>query len=120
MSQRVETVKTFWKRMSLQEWDQLEKMFPAEARIFWPNTAETFTPETYINVNRNYPGQWRLDLEKLEETNDSIITVTRIKALNEAVSLRAISFFRFQGEAIISLTEFFADDTIMPEWRQKG
>ena len=118
MSHKQQIVRDFWRKIASLDWDGLQVMFHPEAEISWPNTAETFTPDTYVMINRNYPGKWKLDLERIEETNAHIISVTRIKSLNEAVSLRAISIFGFQENAIISLTEYFADDTAIPEWRR--
>ena len=45
------------------------------------------------------------------------VTVTRV--WSEVFSVRAISFFQWQGEKILRLEEYWSDDGAPPEWRQK-
>ena len=48
---------------------------------------------------------------------EASVTVTRV--WSEEFSVRAISFFRWQGEKILRLEEYWSDDGAPPEWRRK-
>ena len=53
----------------------------------------------------------------LLDTAEGSVTVTRV--WSEEFSVRAISFFRWQGEKILRLEEYWSDDGAPPEWRRK-
>lgn len=111
-------VTRFWERLAKKDWEGLLGMFSKDAVINWPNTNETFMPSRYVEVNKNYPGAWDLDLELVETTEKHLISVTRIRSKTEPISLRDIAFYQISDGLIVSLTEYFADDQEAPGWRR--
>ena len=81
------------------------------------DTNERFAVEEYLRANCEYPGKWHGKIEKMLDTAEGSVTVTRV--WSEEFSVRAISFFRWQGEKILRLEEYWSDDGAPPEWRRK-
>ncbi len=107
----------FWQAVAAQERDPLRGFFAEGAEVLWPNTNERFSVEEYLRANCEYPGKWNGKIEKMLDTVEASVTVTRV--WSEEFSVRAISFFRWQGEKILRLEEYWSDDGAPPEWRRK-
>ena len=107
----------FWRAVAAQERDLLRVFFAEGAEVLGPKTNERFTVEEYLQANCEYPGKWHGKLEKKLDTAEGSVTVTRV--WSEEFSVRAISFFQWQGEKILRLEEYWSDDGAPPEWRQK-
>jgi len=108
----------FWQDLNHKDWERVESYFHKNALITWPNTIETFTPHEYVTVNRIYPGEWDLNLKDVQMTEQNIVAVVKITAKNAPISLDLIAFFRFDDGLITSLTEYFAEDGLIPAWRK--
>ena len=107
----------FWRAVAAQERDPLRGFFAEGAEVLWPNTNERFSVEEYLRANCEYPGKWNGKIERMLDTAEGSVTVTRV--WSEEFSVRAISFFRWQGEKILRLEEYWSDDGAPPEWRRK-
>lgn len=107
----------FWRAVAAQEKDPLREFFAEGAEVLWPNTNERFAVEEYLRANCEYPGKWNGKIERMLDTAEASVTVTRV--WSEEFSVRAISFFRWQGEKILRLEEYWSDDGAPPEWRRK-
>lgn len=103
--------------MAAQEKDPLRGFFAEGAEVLWPNTNERFSVEEYLRANCEYPGKWHGKIERMLDTAEGSVTVTRV--WSEEFSVRAISFFWWQGEKILRLEEYWSDDGAPPEWRRK-
>ena len=106
-----------WKDIIEQNPKKLKRYFNSNAIINWHNTNESFTVEEYIIANCEYPGNWCGEVEKLEVIGDLAISVTRVWLSDNSSSFHATSFIRFSGEKIISIDEYWGDDTNPPQWR---
>lgn len=111
-------VKNFWDDIHNQRWDNLTKYFNAKAVIEWPNTGESFSVQSFIEANREYPGKWDAVIERIEHCESTIITVTHIKEKGGDDSFYATSFFEFEDSLIIKLTEYWSENGEAPEWRK--
>ncbi len=112
---RKQIITDYWLQFAQQNWDSLSSYFLAEAKISWPNTAEEFKVDEFINVNRYYPGNWSIEIVALYEFNELLISITRI--FNESAGWRAVSFFSFCADKINYLQEYFCEDSSPPSWR---
>ena len=95
----------------------IKGFFQSTAYVNWHCTNECFTVDEFIQANCEYPGKWNGKIEKMLDTAEGSVTVTRV--WSEEFSVRAISFFRWQGEKILRLEEYWSDDGAPPEWRRK-
>ena len=107
----------FWKSIVKQNPDEIRRYFKETATIRWHNTNEEFTLDEFIRVNCEYPGEWNGEVERIEEIEDIIITVTRVFSTDNSVSVHATSFLRIEDGKIVSMDEYWSDDGEAPEWR---
>lgn len=107
----------FWKSIVQQNPDEIRRYFKETATIRWHNTNEEFTLDEFIRVNCEYPGEWNGEVERIEEIEDIIITVTRVFSTDNSVSVHVTSFFRMEDGKIVSMDEYWSDDGEAPEWR---
>ncbi len=107
----------FWKSVIEQNDQHLKTFFLDNARIRWHNTNELFSLEEYIIANCEYPGNWKGEVERIEELDSMVVTVTRLVLAEDGTSFHATSFFEFDGDKIISLDEYWGEDGAAPQWR---
>jgi hypothetical protein len=111
-------VRNFWDKMSNQKFDELSSYFKEDCFVYWPNTGEVFSVKEYIHVNKIYPGNWKIEIKRLEVCNEVIISVVKIYSDEENISLHATSFFTFENHKIARLDEYFGIDEEPPIWRK--
>lgn len=112
-----EKVIAFWNDMDMQAWENLDYYFDEKAEINWINTNEKFTVQEYVRLNREYPGDWSIDLQRLEVMESLVVSVVKIKLKHHEESVHGVSFFEFSNGKVVSLTEYIGDDTAAPQWR---
>ena len=109
-------VNKFFSAVIRQKKDELRPFFADDAVIRWHCTNEKFTPDEYVRSNCEYPGNWEGKIEKTLIADKTAVVVGVIYGDNGA-SLHCISIIECNGEKIISLDEYFADDGQAPDWR---
>ena len=92
-----------WADIGAQRWDALAAYFLPGALIFWHNTDECFTAEEFVRANREYPGNWRIEIERVHALADAAATAVRVYG-PDGTSFHAASFW--------------GDDGPAPEWRR--
>lgn len=112
-----ELVKYLWSEMGRQHWENARSCFSQNAVIRWHNTNETFNSDEFILINSRYPGNWNISIERLDQSENVIISVVSVKSLNDETSLYAVSFFNIMDNKIISLDEYWSDNGNPPQWR---
>lgn len=112
-----ELVVDLWNDMDKQNLDNLYLYFTNDAVINWHNTNESFDVEEFIRVNREYPGDWNIKIERLESIENLVISVVKAQLKNEDTSVHAVSFFEFHDGKIKLLNEYWGDDGKVPQWR---
>lgn len=110
-------VRNLWQDMSSQNFDGLKKYFHRNAIIRWNNTNEEFTVDNFIRANSEYPGNWKIDVIRLEQIGDLVITVAYVSSEDD-ISLYVTSFFEFEDGLIRQLDEYWGDNGAPPQWRQ--
>jgi hypothetical protein len=101
-------VHRLWSDIDARRWDNLPGYFSKKARIEWPNTGESFDAQGFRDVNSNYPGYWRVEIEKIIRAGRLVISV--VKVSDNASSFHAASFFTFGSRKILSLVEYWGED----------
>lgn len=106
-----------WKNMDKQNWNNLYTYFNKNAVINWHNTNESFNVEEFVIANSEYPGNWAIEIERLETKENLVISVVKVSLKGEDISFHATSFFEFKDNKIILLNEYWGDDGKPPQWR---
>lgn len=112
-------IQEFWKAVLAQDEEEIRSYFQKNASVNWHCTNEHFTLDEYILANCRYPGQWDGVVERIETAGDRIITVARIYPKDRSMSFHVTSFIQTENDKIVSLDEYYADDTPPPQWRQE-
>lgn len=112
-------IQEFWKAVLAQDEEEIRSYFQKDASVNWHCTNEHFTLDEYILANCRYPGQWDGVVERVETAGDRIITVARIYPKDRSMSFHVTSFIQTENDKIVSLDEYYADDTPPPQWRQE-
>lgn len=68
-----------------------------------------------MRANCDYPGTWNGEIERIEQIENTIITVTHI--WNNDMSFHVTSFFKIESQKIMALDEYWGDDGVAPQWR---
>lgn len=108
---------SFWKDVLQQNADAMRAYFHKDAYINWHCTNEHFTVEEYLIANCEYPGSWDGEVERVEKTNDMLVTVTHVYSQNRDSSFHVTSFIKVVDNQIVAMDEYWADDGIAPKWR---
>ena len=112
-------IEAFWKDVLQQNRDTLADWFRQDAVIRWHCTNEQFTVPEFIRANCEYPGEWDGVVEQAEQYGDRLVTVVNVFPKDRSMSLHVISFIRLEGDRIITVDEYWADDGEAPAWRKK-
>ena len=107
----------FQKAVIEQNEDEIRRYFHPDAYINWHCTNEHFTVDEFIIANCEYPGKWEGEVERVEEKGNLIIAVTNVYPKDRSSSFHAVSFIKTEDDKIISIDEYWADDSLPPQWR---
>ena len=107
----------FQKAVIDQNEDEIRRFFHPDAYINWHCTNERFTVNEFIIANCEYPGEWEGEVERVEEKGDLIIAVTNVYTKDRSTSFHSVSFIKTENDKIISMDEYWADDSLPPKWR---
>ncbi|HHU72980.1 MAG TPA: nuclear transport factor 2 family protein [Clostridiales bacterium] len=106
----------YWEHVALQNELELKNYFHEDACIRWHNTNEQFNVSEFLRANCDYPGNWSGEVERIEQTGNTVITVTRV--WSKDMSFHVTSFFDIKEEKIKTLDEYWGDDGPAPQWRK--
>lgn len=112
-------VRGYWQATGGQNPEAMARYLHSDARVRWHNTNECFTREQFIQVNCQYPGEWLLDIQRVEIMGDLVVTVVRLWTRDNALSFHATSFLRIRDGLIVSIDEYWGEDGPPPAWRQR-
>ncbi|GGH16182.1 nuclear transport factor 2 family protein [Paenibacillus segetis] len=112
-----EKIIDLWAEIDKQNWDNLFQYFTEDAVINWNNSNESFNVNEFVRANCEYPGNWRIDIERLEAMDDLVVSVVKVELKSSEISFRATSFFEFDEDKIRWLNEYWGDNAQAPQWR---
>ena len=83
----------YWKYIAEQDAEKLRPFFHENAFIRWHCTNENFTVSEFLRANCEYPGDWKGEVERIEQIGNTVITVTHV--WSEEMSSHAVSFLKW-------------------------
>ncbi|MDF2588638.1 MAG: hypothetical protein K0S41_2479 [Anaerocolumna sp.] len=111
-------VRLFWKYIDSANFEGLSEIMLDETCVWLPNTKEVFRGKNkYIEFNKQYPGRWYANVEKLFIADDTVITTTYIFNLDQSITFYVTSFFIIKEEKIEEITEYWSENSAPPTWR---
>lgn len=109
-------IHALWQAVAAQDREALAGFFTEDAVVLWPNSGERFSLADYLRANCDYPGQWRGQVEQIGQ--DGGVSVTRVWDAEEH-TFRVVSFYRWRGERIERMEEYWGDVGPAPDWRRE-
>lgn len=111
-----EVVYDLWDDIADQNADKLKMYFSEDAIIDCPNTNESFYVDEYIRANCEYPGKISGSIERIEQIYNLVIAVIKVNTDKDS-EFHVTSFIDFHNDEIIKITEYWAEDGKIPQWR---
>ena len=111
--------KAFWLDVLSQNRERLPSWFREDAVIRWHCSNEQFTVMEYVRVNCDYPNDWTGEIERVEESGNTVILAGRVYPVDRSMSFHVVSFLRIENEKITEMDEYWADDGEAPDWRRE-
>lgn len=119
MSDQINLVRRFWGLFNDQKWDEAMLLLHINFVAEWPQSRERMIgPKNFIDVNRNYPGNHKIEIVHALEVGNKIITVVWIEA-DTGQKTYANSYFDIENGKIQKLEEYWAEPYLAPEWRKQ-
>lgn len=114
-----ELVENFWKLFSEQKWELAQELLHSDFIATWPQSRERMHgPQNFINVNRHYPGNHKIEILHSFESNGQVLTTVWIEA-DTGQKTFANSIFEFKDRKIWRVEEYWAEPSPAPEWRRE-
>src|SRR5689334_1056814 len=112
-------VESLWQMFSQQKWAASKLLFHQDFTAEWPQSRERFESfEHFVDMNSAYPGNHTIEILKLANNGDTVITAVYVHA-DTGQKAFATSFFEIKDGKIWRLTEFWGEPYDRPEWRKK-
>lgn len=96
-----------WELIDAQQWDRIRELLDPDVQISYVHTGEILDADTFIRLNREYPGSWRAELVDLVGDGDRAVSRARLSDGHE--TLWVASFATAKGGRITELTEVWTD-----------
>ncbi|MEV6997616.1 nuclear transport factor 2 family protein [Streptomyces sp. NPDC093982] len=112
------TVERFWATAAAREWDAFAETLAEDVVYTLPQTRERIGGrERYVQFNREYPGDWRLRVERVVAEPEQVVTWIHCTVGLE--EMYGISFFTGDGSGRIStVTDFWPEPYEPPAGRE--
>ena len=115
----IELITTFWGLFSEQKWDQAATLLHEDFMAIWPQSRERMvSAKNFIDVNRYYPGNHKIEIIHLFETSNKVLTTVWIAA-DTGQKTFANSIFDIQNGKILKIEEYWAEPYAAPQWRKQ-
>ena len=119
MISNIEIVNKYWRCFAARKYSEAAHLMSDAIEIFWPNTSEKFNKAQFVEINANYPGVWKIVVEKTMAINvNEVVVIGCAKSQEKSnIAARTVSFFEIEQDKITRLTEYWGDITEPPVWR---
>jgi hypothetical protein len=108
----------FLDAVTRQDAEELPSFFAPGATVYWHSSDEVFSAAEYVRANCEYPGERKGVVERVEQTETSLVIAAKV--WNGDIAARSVSFVQFDaGGKISRLDEYWSDIAEPPEWRRR-
>jgi ketosteroid isomerase-like protein len=114
-------IRAYWDRIEARDWDAVGALLAEDVELDWRHSLERFRGrDNVVGVNREYPEGWTIDVLRVLESGDVVVSEVRVPFEDEAVFFVA-SFYEVRGGLIRRAIEYWieAGHEEPPEWRRK-
>jgi ketosteroid isomerase-like protein len=118
MSNPRETVLAYWAAAQARDWDAFGDLLTEDIVYHLPQTGERIRGRpNYVQFNREYPGDWRVAVERAVGDGAHAATWTRFTV--DGADQPGISFFDLDAQGrIVQVTDFWPEPYEPPPGRE--
>ena len=117
MATTTEIVTTYWKAADAREWDTFAATLADDVVYTLPQTRERIRGKAaYVQFNAEYPGEWRLSVERLIADGDQAATWIDFRVGDERMV--GVTFFRLTDGEIVDVTDVWPESYEPPAGRE--
>lgn len=119
MSLHIDLVRKFWQLIGDQRWSDVQLLLAPDFVAVWPQSREKMVgAESFVAVNKYYPGNHRVELVHIHEAAGLIFTTVWIEA-DTGQKTFANSYFEVKAGKISRAEEYWAAPYEAPAWRSQ-
>lgn len=110
--------RSLWEAMSRHDWSGAASLLAEDFTSEWPVTLERFCGrERFIAVNRDYPGDWKIDILDVIPWRHGAMSRVRVHLAPDV--FEALSFFCVEDGLLTYAVEYWVTwgSEAPPEWR---
>lgn len=114
-------VRRFWDRVEARDWEAVGALLADDVVFDWRHSLERFRGrENVVGMNREYPEGWSIDVLRVLDGGDVVVSEVRVPFEDQAEFFVA-SFFEVHGGRIRRAVEYWveAGHEEPPAWRAK-
>jgi ketosteroid isomerase-like protein len=116
-----DVVRSYWDRIQARDWDGMAALLAEDVVVDWPHSGERFRGrDNVVGVNREYPEGWAIDVRRVVDGGDVVVSEVRVPFRDEAEFVVA-SFFEVRDGRIHRAVEYWvqAGQEEPPAWRRR-
>jgi ketosteroid isomerase-like protein len=112
-----EVVEELWRRIEARDWEGAAELVADDAVIEWPHSRERLHGKNYIEVNRIYPEGWSIEVLRVLELGDVVVSEVRVP--HDSSEFWVSSIFEVQDGQIVRGREYWVESPThdVPQWR---
>jgi hypothetical protein len=96
-----------WEMTDAQQWDKITDLLDAAVQVRYVHTGEVLDAESYVRLNRDYPGRWHAAVHDMVGDGDRAVSCTRI--YDDQQAFWVASFATIRNGRITELLEVWTD-----------
>ena len=112
-------VRSLWDAVQARDWIGARALLAADLVVEWPHTGELFGgADLFIDVQREYPGDWQVEVEEVLGVGDRVAAQVVIDAGAGGI-YRCAGFYEVSGGRITDAVEYWVEEgaEAAPLWR---
>lgn len=114
---RCALVRALWRHAQARDWAAMRAAYRSDATMRWPCSDEAFLDaDAIVRVNAIYPEGWQLRVHTIDALLDGRVR-SIIEVRQDGQRFFANSVFRFDGNLIAGVEEYWATVLPPPAWR---
>ena len=115
-----DSINKLWNLFDERKYLETRDLFHDECKVIMESSREVFKNiDLYLQMNCDYPGNWRTVLEKVEILDEGAVSLVHVFSSEEEGEFYATTFYEFKDELIYEMKEYWATVEPQPEWRKK-
>jgi ketosteroid isomerase-like protein len=121
VTQATGIVRAFWDRIQARDWDGAGALLAEDVVFEWRHSLERFRGrDNVVGMNRAYPEGWTIEVLRVLDAGDVVVSEVRVPSEDEAVFFVA-SFFEVRDGLITRAVEYWieAGHETPPDWRRR-